>query len=43
MMDLTAAGVDASSTDIDDKRYVFNIMTLQQVTEENGNSYIQKR
>lgn len=28
LIDLTAEGVDASSTDIDDRRYVFQIITI---------------
>ncbi|XP_019855162.1 PREDICTED: DCC-interacting protein 13-alpha-like [Amphimedon queenslandica] len=36
LLDLTAAGVDASSTDIDDRRYAFQIITVQQTQQGGG-------
>ena len=42
-LDLTAAGVDASSADIDDKRYAFHIMTVKHFTDENGQAFLQKK
>ena len=42
-LDLTAAGVNSSSADIDDKRYVFHIMTVQYRTDEHGQQQIQKK
>ena len=42
-LDLTAAGVDASSADIDDKRYAFHIMTVKHFTDENGQAILQKK
>lgn len=29
LLDLTSEGVDASSTDLDDRRYVFQIIAIQ--------------